>query len=101
GMEPTANIFDAIGGADILFLPIGDTEGVDAKTAEIISKKSEAKIIIPMQYKTTGLKVKTIKDEKDFCSEFNNCPKTKEEKLVLKKKDIETKSMEVVLMKVI
>ncbi|XLQ20562.1 MAG: MBL fold metallo-hydrolase [Candidatus Moraniibacteriota bacterium] len=100
GMEPSTEIFDKISGADILFVPVGDTEGLDAKTAEVIARKVEAKIIIPMQYKVKGLKVKTLRDEKDFCSEIGNCPKSKEEKLTLKKKDLENKVMEVVLMKV-
>ncbi len=100
GMEPPTDIFDSIAGADILFLPVGDTEGVDAKTAEIIARKTEAKLIIPMQYKTKGLKTKTLRDEKDFCDEIGNCSKTKEDKLTIKKKDLENKVMEITLMKV-
>jgi len=100
GTELTPKVIEAVIGADILFVPVGDTEGIDAKTAELIARKLEAKIIIPMQYKTKGLKVKTLRDEKDFCAEIGNCPKNKEDKLVIKKKDIENKSMEVILMKV-
>ena len=100
GMEPTTDVFDSIAGVDILFLPVGDNEGIDAKTAEIIARKTEAKLIIPMQYKTKGLKTKTLHDEKDFCNEIGNCSKAKEEKLTIKKKDLENKVMEIILMKV-
>lgn len=101
GTELSPEILDTVIDADILFIPVGDTQGIDAKTAEIIARKLEAKLIIPMQYKTKGLKVKTLVDEKGFCNEIGNCPKTKEDKLVIKKKDIENKSMTVALLKVI
>ena len=101
GAELSPEVLDTIIGADILFIPVGDTEGIDAKTAEITARKLEARLIIPMQYKTTGLKATTLRDEKDFCAEIGSCPKSKEEKLVIKKKDIEDKSMNVVLLKVI
>ena len=101
GTELSPEILDTVIGADILFIPVGDTEGIDAKTAEITARKLEAKLIIPMQYKTKGLKTKTLRDEKDFCNEIGNCPKTKEEKLVIKKKDFDNKSMDIALLKVI
>jgi len=100
GTELTPEVLDTVIGADILFLPVGDTEGIDAKTAEVTARKLEAKLIIPMQYKTKGLKVKTLRDEKDFCAEISNCPKTKEDKLVIRKKDLENKSMDIALLKV-
>ncbi len=101
GTELSPDVLDTVVGADIVFLPIGDTDGIDAKTAEIIAKKIEAKLVIPMQYKTNGLKIKTLIDENDFCAEIGNCPKTKEDKLIIKKKDLENKSMDLVLLKVI
>lgn len=100
GAELSPEILDTVIGADILFIPVGDTEGIDAKTAEITTRKIEAKLIIPMQYKTKGLKTKTLQDKKDFCNEIGNCPKTKEDKLVIKKKDLEDKSMNITLLKV-
>jgi len=100
GMELAPEILDIVVGADILFLPVGDTEGLDGKTAEILARKLEAKLIIPMQYKVPGLKIKTLRDEKDFCSEISNCPKKKEEKLILKAKDLENKKMSISLLKV-
>jgi hypothetical protein len=39
-----------------------------------------------------------IDDEKKFCNEIGNCPREKVAKINLKKKDLEGKSMEVVMM---
>lgn len=101
GMDLAPDTLDTVVGADILFLPVGDTDGIDSKTAETIARKIEAKIIIPIQYKTKGIKIKTLKDEKDFCAEIGNCPKRKEEKLLIKSNDIENKTMEIVLLDVV
>ncbi len=101
GMDLTPEILDTVIGADILFIPVGDTYGIDAKTAEVLARKIEARLIIPMQYKVKGLKVSTLHNEKDFCDEIGNCPKRKEDKLVLKAKDIENKKMEVILLNVV
>ncbi len=101
GAELSPQILDEVVGADILFLPIGDTEGLDGKTAETLARKIEPKVIIPMQYKTKGLTTKTLRDESDFCSQIGNCPKSKDDKLVIKKGDIENKTMDIILLDVV
>ncbi len=101
GMDLAPDTLDTVVGADILFVPIGDSEGIDGKTAEILARKIEPKIILPMQYKIAGLKNTTLRDKTDFCSQIGNCPKQTTEKLSLKKKDIENKSMEIILLKTI
>ena len=101
GQDLDPHVLDMVIGSDVLFLPVGDTDGIDGKTAETLARKIEAKLIIPMQYKTKGLKVKSINDESDFCSQIGNCPKTKEDKLMIKSADIENKTMEIVLLDVV
>ncbi len=101
GMDLEPEILDKVIGADIVFLPVGDEAGIDGKTAETLARKIEAKIIIPMQYKTKGMKTKGLRDEKDFCSEISNCPKAKEDKLVIKVKELENKVMDVILLDVV
>ncbi|PID51730.1 MAG: hypothetical protein CR954_00300 [Candidatus Moraniibacteriota bacterium] len=101
GVEPHADIIDLIGNPDIVFLPVGDSDGIDGKTAETLARKIEAKIIIPIQYKTKKCTVKTLKDTGDFCSQIGNCPKKSEEKFIVKKADIENTVMEVVSLQVI
>lgn len=101
GMEPSEKVYDLIAGADILFLPIGDTEGIDGKTAETIARKVEPKVIIPMHYNLKGLKkFKNLRDKSDFCSNIGSCPKSLEDKLVIKTKDIEDSVMDVRMLSV-
>lgn len=101
GMEPSADVMDACGGIDILFLPVGDMEGLDGKSAETVARKIEPKIIIPLHYKTKGLTAKNVRAKDDFCDEIGNCPKTPQEKYVVKKADIENVSMRVVTLAVV
>jgi len=87
-----------IDGVDILMIPIGGKYTIDAKKAAEIIKKIEPAIIIPMHYKMPGGAITDIDDEKKFCSEMGNCPREKVSKLNIKKKDLEGKVMEIVLM---
>ncbi len=100
GAELIPDQIDVASGADILFLPIGDEKGMDGKTAEVLARKIEAKVIIPMQYKTKGVNQKDLRTAEDFCSNIGNCPKTQLEKYTIKTQDIDDKVMEVVLLKV-
>lgn len=101
GSDPSEKVYDLIAGADILFLPIGDKDGIDGKTAETIARKVEPKVIIPMQYNLKGLKkFSSLRDSKDFCSNIGSCPKSAEDKLVIKAKDIENSAMEVRMLSV-
>lgn len=88
---------EAINGIDILMIPIGGKYTIDAKEAVDIIKKIEPTIIIPIHYKMAGSNLEAD-DEKKFCQEIGNCPKEKVSKINIKKKDLEGKSMEVVLM---
>ncbi len=101
GSELSPDQYDAASGADIVFLPIGDEKGLDGKTAEDVARKLEAKVIIPMHYKTAGVKVKDLRDQKDFCSNIGNCPKDLLDKLTIKAPDLESKVMEVCMLKVV
>lgn len=82
---------------DILFVPIGGKYTLDGEKAADLVRKIEPKIVIPMHYKINGSTM-DIDTEKKFCSEMGNCPKEKISKINVKKKDLEGKSMEVILM---
>lgn len=97
GTDLNEKQLDEIDGVDILMIPVGGKYTIDGKKAVEIAKKVEPKIIIPMHYKISGSKI-DIDDEKKFCSEIGNCPREKINKLNIKKKDLEEKNMEVVLM---
>jgi len=88
---------DEIDGVDILMVPVGGKVTIDGKKAAEIVRKIEPAIVIPMHYATPESSI-DLEDEKKFCNEMGNCPKEKISKLNIKKKDIEGKSMEIVLM---
>lgn len=97
GTDLNEKQLEEIDGVDILMIPVGGNYTIDGKKAVDIVKKIEPAIIIPMHYKMNGSTI-DVADEKKFCSEIGNCPREKVSKLNLKKKDLEGKSMEVVLM---
>ena len=97
GVDLTEKQLEEIDGVDVLMIPVGGNYTIDAKKAVEIVKKIEPCIIIPMHYKINGSNMDIV-DEKKFCNEMGNCPKEKTSKLNIKKKDLEGKSMEVVIM---
>lgn len=97
GQKLTEKQLERLTGVDILMIPVGGKYSLDAKKASLVIGQIEPKIIIPMHYKIDGLTV-DIDDESNFCQEMGNCPKEKVQKMVLKKKDIEEKENEIVLM---
>jgi L-ascorbate metabolism protein UlaG (beta-lactamase superfamily) len=97
GSDLAGKQLEEIDGVDILFVPIGGTHTIDGKKAAELVHKIEPVLVIPMHYKLAGT-TEDINDEKKFCAEMGNCPKEKTAKLNVKKKDLEGKSMEVVIM---
>lgn len=97
GVDLNEKQLEEINGVDILMIPIGGNYTLDAKGAVDLIKKIEPAIVIPIHYKINGSTV-DVSDEKKFCAEIGNCPKEKVSKLNIKKKDLEGKSMEVVVM---
>lgn len=98
GTDLTSKQFEEME-VDVLFIPIGGAYTIDGKKAAEIIRKIEPKIVIPMHYKMNGSTLKAD-DEKKFCSEMGNCPKEKVSKINIKKKDLEGKDMDVILMNV-
>ncbi len=92
---------EEINGVDILAVPVGGKYTVDGKEAKSIVDQIEPKIVLPMHYRTKGSKVTDIDDEKVFCRELGTCPAEKMNKFTVRKKDLEDKKQEVVLMEAI
>jgi L-ascorbate metabolism protein UlaG (beta-lactamase superfamily) len=97
GSDLTEKQLEEIDGVNILMIPIGGKYTIDAKKSIEIIKKIEPNVIIPIHYKMNGSTL-DIADEKEFCANIGNCSKEKTSKLNIKKKDLEEKSMEVVVM---
>jgi L-ascorbate metabolism protein UlaG (beta-lactamase superfamily) len=88
----SSEIVEEIGVVDILFLPIGGGSVIDAKGATKVSSLLEPKIIVPIGYKDMTELSKYLKEEgidKDNSTD----------KLTIKKKDLEGKEAEVVVIK--
>lgn len=98
GTDLDSKQLEKIGHIDILFIPVGGKYTIDGKEAARIARKIEPAIVIPIHYKVPELKI-DLADEKLFCSEVGNCSKEKISKINLKKKDLEEKSMEAVIMR--
>jgi L-ascorbate metabolism protein UlaG (beta-lactamase superfamily) len=97
GSDLSGKQLDELDGIDVLFIPVGGKYTIDGKKAAEIVKKIEPALVIPMHYKMLESVIE-ITDEKPFCSEMGNCPEEKVTKLNIKKKDLEGKIMNVVLM---
>lgn len=83
-------------GTDILLIPVGGTYTLDAKKAVGVVSQIEPRIVIPMHYKTDGLKLDIDGVEK-FVKELGIKP-TNEAKLKITKKDLPQEDMELVLL---
>lgn len=89
---------EAIGQIDVLMIPIGGTYTISAKEAVSIVNQLEPSLVIPMHYKLPGLNIDLAKVD-EFLHETGLEKKKPVEKLVVKKKDLTDKEMEVVVMK--
>ena len=90
----SSDVKEALGDVDVLFVPIGDESVLDAAKAEKLSVEIEPKIIIPMHFGDVG-----IKDAlKKYLKEAGEESVKPIDKLTLKKKDLEGKMGEVVVL---
>ena len=79
---------------DILFIPIGSEGVLDPASAYKLAVKLQPHIIVPMHYGEIGTKDAL----KHFLKEAGAEGTKKEEKLTLKKKDLEGKEAEVIVL---
>ena len=82
---------EAINSPDVLFIPVGGKGMLDAKAAAKLASSLEPKLIIPMDYDETTLKA--------FLKELGEEKAETVDKLTLKRKDLEGKEGEVVILK--
>ncbi|MEX2029115.1 MAG: MBL fold metallo-hydrolase [Candidatus Paceibacterota bacterium] len=91
GPEISKETREAINGPDVLFIPVGGGDVLDAKMSAKLASSFEPKIIIPMDYDNSSLKI--------FLKEVGEEKTDAVEKLTLKLKDLEGKEGEVVVLK--
>src|SRR6185369_3267969 len=97
GHDLSPEVLDKLNGVDILFIPVGGAGTISSKLAAEMVRKIEPKIVIPMHYKIAGLTL-PLESEKAFCDAIGSCPATSLPRLSIKKKDIEDKQLEIVLL---
>ncbi len=86
---------EAIEEVDILFVPVGGDGVLDPDEAAKLATNLEPKIIIPMHYDLPGAKTALS----TFLKEYGEEKVSPVEKLTLKKKDLEGKDGEVIVLK--
>lgn len=84
---------ESIGEPDILFIPILGDDLIDAKAAARLASSLEPKLIIPMDYDAATLKV--------FLKEMGQENPDTADKLTLKRKDLEGKEGQVVVLQAV
>jgi L-ascorbate metabolism protein UlaG (beta-lactamase superfamily) len=87
---------EALGEIDILILPVGGKDVMDASNASKATNEVEAKIVIPSHYKIPGLKV-DAEDPAKFIKEAGG-KNEPVEKLTVKKKDLAIEGTNVVIL---
>jgi L-ascorbate metabolism protein UlaG (beta-lactamase superfamily) len=85
-------------GTDVLLIPVGGKYTLDAKKAVEVISQIEPRIVIPMHYKTEGLKIDLDSIDK-FIKELGLTP-SYEEKLKISKKDLPSEDMELVILSI-
>ncbi len=85
--EMTPEVGSFFSDADIILVPIGGGDVLDAAAAAEIIKQLEPKIVIPMYYKIPGLKIK--RGELDnFLKKMEVKSVDKEDRVIIKPKDL-------------
>ena len=96
GTQLSDSQLELIEDVDILLLPIGGANSLDAKSAAAIVRKVEPRIVIPMQYNLPGLKLK-LDDLDKFKKEMGGSIETLP-KLKVSKKDLPVEQIKVIVL---
>ncbi len=84
--EFRSEVQEAIGTPDILFVPVGGGDTIDAEMAAKLINQIEPRMVIPMHYKISELKAK-LDGVEVFMKEMGE-KATPEDRLTIKKKDV-------------
>lgn len=93
----TPEMIGKLGAIDILFVPAGGRDTLSLDKVDTLVRQMEPKAVIPMHYGLSGMNVNGG-DLKDFCAVMGNCPEEIVAKWNVKAKDLEGKSMEIVVL---
>ena len=82
---------------DVLLIPVGGNEFMDAKVAAEIVRKIEPKVVIPMMYQMAGSPY-VLDDVKKFLNEMGSDSIPSIDRFVFKEKDLSEKRMQIILL---
>jgi len=92
-----SELFEELGDIDILIIPGGNAPYISQSDAAKVIRQIEPRLVIPSFFAVKGLKRKAS-DVKDFLKELGHSDEKPQEKLTLKKKDLDPEKMQVVVL---
>lgn len=78
---------ELLGSIDILIVPVGGGDYMDAKTAAAVVSAVEPRMVIPIGYDIPGIKAK-LGAVDPFCKELGSCVRQDANRLKISKKDL-------------
>ncbi len=88
---------EQLNGVDLLLLPVGGGEVMDAKSAHEVIKEIEPRIVVPLYFNLPGIKVK-LAEVNAFCKELGVCKREDLNKLKITKKELPADEMSVMVL---
>ena len=79
----TEEQMEAIGSVDVALIPVGGFYTIDAEQAAEVAQQVEAKVIIPMHYRTEDFGFDVISHIDDFTSQFEDVVYVDEDTIVI------------------
>ncbi|MBI2610191.1 MBL fold metallo-hydrolase [Candidatus Giovannonibacteria bacterium] len=95
--ELEAESIEVIGKSDVLFVPVGGKDVIDAETAAKIITQLEPRVVIPMHYAILKTALKGARVD-EFLKELGEEKIKPEDKFTFKKKELPEDGMKVVLL---
>jgi len=93
----TNNQLELFEGVDVLMIPVGGKDVLDAKAAKDIVEKIEPRVVIPMHFAQKELKT-AYDDASKFFKEMGASP-TAQERVKILKKDLPTDTLDMLYLK--
>lgn len=88
---------EALSGVDVLMVPVGGQDVLEAKKATGVISQIEPRMVIPMHYKISNLK-ENLDSVERFCNEIGSCEKERAVKLKFSKKDLPAETTRYIVM---
>jgi L-ascorbate metabolism protein UlaG (beta-lactamase superfamily) len=95
-VEPTTEQLDVVGGVDILMLPVGGNGGYDPETAAKVVSAIEPRVVIPLAFASDN--DPKMLPVSSFLKELGVAATAPEKKVIIKKKDLPTDEMSVIVL---